>query len=135
MDLLKLLSDRAAGDVKIIFVKNYSDDLKTVLTRVGLPAEPSDLRKISQEEAVDTVAEVLWRDLSYHHELIDKEQARQTALRFVDEYALAHAEFYNNRQLSGDSSAWLPVTHSTFDLCLLIVNADSAICVVAEDED
>lgn len=135
MNLLKLLKDRAAGNVKITLAKNCTHDLKTVIKRVGLSAEPSDLRNIGREEAVDTVSEVLWRDLAYHHELIENEQARQAALRFVDEFALADAEFYNNRQASGDSSVWSPVSNSTFDLCLLIVNADSAICVVAEDED
>lgn len=135
MNLLGLLRDRAAGDVKITFVKNYNHDLKTAIAKVGLPAEPCNLRKISRREAADTIAEALSRDLAYHHELIDKEQARQAALSFIDEYALAHAEFYNNRQLSSDPSAWFPVSQSTFDLCLLIINADSAICFVAEDKD
>jgi len=135
MDLLKLLRDRDAGWVRITFAKNYSYELKDVIARVGLPGGPSDLRRISQEQAIDTMTRILWRDLAYRKELIAEEGAHQSALTFVNEYASADAEFYNNLELSGDSSAWFPVSDSTFDLCLLIVNKDSAVCVLAEDDD
>jgi hypothetical protein len=129
MNILKLLRERDAGLVKITFTKNYNYDLKEVMSRVGLRGGPSDLRRIDREESIETMAEILGRDLAYHHELIDKKQARQSALEFISEYALANAELYS------DPSAWFPVSTSTFDLCLVIVNSDSAVCALAEDED
>jgi hypothetical protein len=145
MDLLKLLRDRHAGWVKITFAKNYNYDLKEVMARVGLSNGPSEPRKVSQEEAIDTMTAILWRDMAYRVELIDKEQAHQRALKFVGEYALAGAEFYNNLFLQGErdrsspyefkSHSFSEFSDSTFNMCLLIVNPDSAVCVLAEDED
>ena len=135
MDLLKLLSDRTAGWVKITFTKNYNYDLKDVMARVGLHQEPSALRKIDQEEAINTLTQLLWRDSAYSHEMIDKDQARTSASAFIHEYSMQGAEFYDNLEWYADSPAWSPLSASTFDRCLLIVNADSAICVLAEDED
>ena len=145
MDLLKLLRDRHAGWVKITFAKNYNYDLNEVMARVGLPKGPSELRKASQEEAIDTMTAILWRDMAYRVELIDKEQAHQRALEFVAEYALAGAEFYNNLFYYGEpertsasvfqSPSGSQFSDSTFNMCLVIVNPDAAICVLAEDED
>jgi hypothetical protein len=141
MDLLKLLKDRNAGRVKITFAKNYNYDLERVMARVGLPKGPSELRKVSNEEAIDTMTAILWRDMAYRVELIDKEQAYQRALMFVGEYALADAEFYNNLfwftdyALPGRFDSFSAVSDSTFTMCLLIVNPDSAVCVLAEDEN
>jgi hypothetical protein len=134
MDLLKLLKDRSTGYVRITFAKNYDYDLKAVMARVGLPEEPSALSKVSRDAAVDTMTSMLWRDLAYSGKLIEKEQAHQRAVGFIGEYAAVDAEFYNN--LGADiPNTWSPLSSSTFDLCLLIVNSDSAICVLAEDED
>lgn len=134
MDLLKLLRDRSAGWLKITFVKTRNCELKDVMARVSLPGLPSGLCQVTQEEGIDTLTTMLRRDLAYRGELIDKEQAHQSALKFVGEYASMEAEFYNNLQ-AVDSTAWFPCSSSTFDLCLLIVNPDCAVCVLAEDED
>ena len=135
MDLLKLLRDRSAGRVRITLAKNYNDDLESVMASIGLPRRSSDLRKISRQEAINTLAMILWRDLAYGTQLIKQEEAHQRALEFVGEYASTGVEFYNNVQLSDNTSSWSPLSESTFDRCLLVVNQDSAVCVLAEDED
>jgi hypothetical protein len=135
MDILSLLRDRHVGRVRITFAKNYNEGLRSIVATVGLPEGSSELRKIAQEEAIDTMTSILWRDLAYTTELIKKEEAHQRAQEFINEYASTGASFYNNLQSAADSGPWSPVSDSTFDRCMLIVNTDSAVCVLAEDED
>jgi len=136
VDIPQLLQERSCGSVRVAFTKNHHSGLQEIVDRLGLQASPDDFRQVETVEATAILAIALARDLAYNVQLMSSEVARRRAAEFLSENIEPGACVYVNATRDGDQLAtWSPVTRSTFDACVLVVNDSFAACVLVEDED
>ena len=114
------------------------DDLDDLLPCFGLNGTFDDLREISQEEALESLIFLIWKDLAYGVERMSRAQAEELANLF---FSSCHAEFSsrfftNGRCLKEGHFEWFPMTEFSFDRGVIMLNPDhSAYCLWYISED
>jgi hypothetical protein len=99
--------------------------------QIGLDAVGSQWRPVSRGDAVSLAASALARDLAYGVRQMEDAEAGALASRFVSLFDAA-ARFFTNRGELGD---WMPLTESTFDLGIFVIDRRWLGAMVVQDED
>jgi hypothetical protein len=133
---------RRGTDTVIAFqpVPGLALDMPVALDRfvegLGLSGIGDQWREINREAAVSLATAFLARDLAYHSQLMNDEEARTLAERFASVFG-ADARFFTNTDFAAGASSWgwMPLTESTFDAGLVGADASLLGALVVQDED
>lgn len=94
-------------------------------------------REIDRPEAARIATLILTCDLAYGSPCIPEEAAREYLRRFLSAFA-ANARFFTNGTIEGPRlslSSWTPLTQSTFDTGIFVLDETRGGFLWVEDED
>jgi hypothetical protein len=141
--LVKLVTKRAAGRVRVDLASYHDESLLEVLNRLGLGCEQfpdPQLREVHRSEARSILVSLLRLDMAYHAEIMALNEAESLADDFLGIFSAENARFVTNlgkpdkpdRPFDVASS---PMTESTFDAGVVCIARSIVGCIWVEDED
>ena len=116
--------------------RDASDALAIAL---GLQALGEAWVALEQARACQVASDVLWHDLAYRFEIMDRLQAEELSRDFLTHFA-PDARFFSNFASMGAEvevleNGWNPLTDATFDTGIVVVDQNRVGILWVEDED
>ncbi|OQX18127.1 MAG: hypothetical protein BWK76_08370 [Desulfobulbaceae bacterium A2] len=136
IDPRALIAARSVGEIRYAVAYESTSDLSRVLSEFGLLPDKSLLVEHDRDSSHAILTTLLWKDMAYEDECMPRHQAESLAQQILDEHALPGAKYFSNCNVAKEKN-WNPLTESTFDAGLVIINEVSHIhfCIWFQDED
>jgi hypothetical protein len=139
MNITKLIKDRDSGSIQVRAIRNYGFELELILAELGLARKPDWLEEIDVQQGTEIIEAILWKELAYNDELMDRTLARSYAEEFMNSFVESDCRLYSNGkwQTYHESNAFSfnPMTEATFNAGVLVIHREYAAMLWVEDED
>jgi hypothetical protein len=99
----------------------------------GLVADGGIYRSIGRAEADAIATHVLHVELAYGSEVMSLARAADLWRQFMTSFRGQDVCFATNA--GAEAGSWMPATHSTFDMGVLVIGATRVGCLWVDDED
>ncbi|RPK10764.1 hypothetical protein [Priestia endophytica] len=138
-----LLKKRSAGKVTCSMAKRSQrsifEDINDFAEELGFQEVEASLNLIDKQIARKIITYVLSMDLAYDSDLDSKPIARDLCNYFVSLFS-SKAKYYTNAEFDEEwgyfkMAGWSPISLSTFDTGIIIVDQDNVGVLWVEDED
>lgn len=107
------------------------NEANSLVSARGYSALGDGWRQLSQSEAIEHLQEMLRTSLAYGVEMLSEEDSKNIAHELAEKFNSGASVWLTN----GDRGSWNPVTKSTFENALVVVDERNIALVLFEDED
>ncbi|QDT44720.1 hypothetical protein Pan241w_48360 [Gimesia alba] len=117
---------------------SISEDIETAdnfVKELGFKPLGNGWNELDQPTALKSLTQVLYLSQAYNMELMPFETAREIAKGFLELFDSYNASYYANGDFQSQSAGWNPLTESTFDMAVLVMDHESIGIICVEDED
>lgn len=115
-----------------------SDEIKAAdnyVQELGLAPLGAGWKELDKAAAEDSLTQLLHLSQAYHDELLPLSTAQELAQFFLGLFDSYNSSFYSNGIFGPSSSSWNPLTESTFDKAVLVMDHEAIGIICVEDED
>jgi hypothetical protein len=127
------------GSTRVVAVRNYDLPLADALSSMGIEPNADALFEVSLSRTVESLTELLSKDMVYGCEMMPRATAEEYAKDFFVPLSGDGTRFFTNgdwdRYHQHSSFGYMPLTNATFSAVVMVVHPKYAVCVVVEDED
>lgn len=133
---VSLITARNCGEIRYAVAYETTGAISCLLDKFVLTTDESLLIEHDRDTALEILISLLWKDMAYGHECMPRHEAVLLAEEIFSEYEQTGCRYFSNANLAQGES-WNPLTESTFDSGLIIINPSSNIhlCIWFQDED
>ncbi|MCF6443067.1 hypothetical protein L1077_26940 [Pseudoalteromonas luteoviolacea] len=90
---------------------------------------------LNKEEAAESLSMILHKSLAYSVEMMPLKTAKHIADKFLCQFDPRNSKFLSNGHISEHSASWNPITQSTMEMAVVVIDGKSIGIICAEDED
>ena len=131
---------RKFGILKILVVRFEGKDFSNILKEMELASDIERYRKINLNLAKKIITKILWQDLAYSFEFMERKKAEFFTIKLLKEFYTDDSIIYTNAIWKKEGNSvelceWNPMTSATFDSGVIIKNLDDCCCIWVEDND
>jgi hypothetical protein len=136
IDPRAIIAARRFGEIRYAVASEITGNLSRLLGKFGLTEDESLLVEHDRDSALQILVTLLWKDMAYQGECMPRQEAESLAHQILAEHESSGCRYFSNGNVVKGES-WNPLTESTFDAGLLVINtADKHhFCIWFQDED